>query len=469
MSSGSNILQEYLIALGFVVDKPSANNADKVMKSVNKTLATIGKTAIATTTAIGGVIETFASNMEKLYYASRRSGSTVQNLQAMASGADRIGVGGDRMVAAIEGMSRAMRLNPGLRGLIESLGVKVEGRDPSDVMVDMVGQLKQMPFFVGSQYASLFGIDPDTLLMLEQGVDQLKAAAATRKELSNDLGIDTENAAAAAADYKNTWRDITDRVGLLRDAIAISLLPSTKEFGTVVKLVLEDWIKIVGRIQSAGDFFSKLYEGITGRPSTQGGGVVLSPQAAARAGAVPDNSDFKNGGKPQPSGGGSHSELFASLESKYRLPAGLLDSVWAQESSRGKHMLSPAGAKGHFGFMDATAKEYGVSDPNDLGQSAGGAAAKLSHLLGMYGGNLDLALAAYNWGEGNLAKKTLGSAPSETKNYISEVEGRMPGYTQNTTINVVGSADPVATAHAVAGEQKRVASDIVRNQRPRTR
>lgn len=462
--AASNILQEYLIALGFSIDKQSASQADKMMKTVDKTLATIAKTAVAATGAIGGVIETFASNMEKLYYASQRSGSTVQNLQAMASGAERIGIGGDRMVAAIEGMSRAMRLNPGLRGLVESLGVKVEGRDPSDVMVDLVGQLKQMPFYVGSQFAGLFGIDPDTLLQLEQGVDKLKQAADVRRSLSKELGVDTEKAALAAVEYKNQWRDITDRVGLLRDAIALSLLPAVREFGGVVKLVLDDWIKIVNRTQGMGDFFTKLAEGLGLKKPQQG--VQFSAQAQWRAQA-----GEANGVSNAPDSGGvfGTGAYFSMLEKKYGLPAGLLDSMWQQESGRGKNMLSGKGAKGHFQFMDATAKEYGVSDPNNLQQSADGAARMMSRMLGQYGGNLDMALAAYNWGSGNLGKYTLGSAPKETRDYITQIEGRIPGYTQNTTINVMGSADPVATAHAVAGEQKRVASDIVRNQLPRSR
>ncbi|ALS64953.1 hypothetical protein AT395_08135 [Pandoraea apista] len=43
-----------------------------------------------------------------------------------------------------------------------------------------------------------------------------------------------------------------------------------------------------------------------------------------------------------------------------------LVSVWAQESGHGADMLSGAGAKGHFQFTEATAKQYGLDDPNDL-------------------------------------------------------------------------------------------------------
>ncbi|SEF19470.1 lytic transglycosylase domain-containing protein [Variovorax sp. NFACC27] len=118
-------------------------------------------------------------------------------------------------------------------------------------------------------------------------------------------------------------------------------------------------------------------------------------------------------------------ELFNQLEGQFGLPAGLLDAVWAQESSRGRAMLSPKGAKGHMGFMDATAQQYGVADPNNLTQAATGAARMYSDLLRQYGGDLPRALAAYNWGQGNLARKGMDAAPAETRNYIREVTAAM--------------------------------------------
>ncbi|MDH1299671.1 lytic transglycosylase domain-containing protein [Achromobacter sp. GD03932] len=116
--------------------------------------------------------------------------------------------------------------------------------------------------------------------------------------------------------------------------------------------------------------------------------------------------------------------LFASLEDQYQLPAGLLDSVWAAESGRGKNMLSPAGAQGHFQFMPPTAEQYGVKDPNDLTQSATGAARMLRDMIDQTGG-LDTALAAYNWGIGNLQRQGLQKAPAETRNYIEKVSAGM--------------------------------------------
>lgn len=122
-------------------------------------------------------------------------------------------------------------------------------------------------------------------------------------------------------------------------------------------------------------------------------------------------------------------QLFASLEQQHGLPTGLLDAVWATESSRGKRMLSPAGAQGHFQFMPATAKQYGLTDANDLGQSATAAARMYADLLRQTGGDLEQALAGYNWGIGNVQRKGMQQMPAETRNYIQKVNAAM-GNTQ---------------------------------------
>lgn len=117
-------------------------------------------------------------------------------------------------------------------------------------------------------------------------------------------------------------------------------------------------------------------------------------------------------------------ELFAQLEQKNGLPSGLLDAVWSAESSRGENMQSPKGAQGHFQFMPATAQQYGLDDPNDLQKSATAAARMLSDMMTQTG-SVPGALAAYNWGIGNVQRKGMGAAPAETRNYIQKVTSNM--------------------------------------------
>ncbi|SIT50437.1 Hypothethical protein [Paraburkholderia piptadeniae] len=146
--------------------------------------------------------------------------------------------------------------------------------------------------------------------------------------------------------------------------------------------------------------------------------------------------------------------LFSDLESKYSLPKGLLDSVWNVESSRGKgSMLSPKGAQGHFQFMPDTARAYGVHDPFNLRESATGAAKMYSDLLRQNGGNLSMALAAYNWGQGNLSRKGMNNAPGETRDYIRKVMAGMSGGSSSLAMSTPLYPPPQQGAAADAGDQ----------------
>ncbi|ATI11575.1 hypothetical protein DS739_04395 [Acetobacter sp. JWB] len=117
----------------------------------------------------------------------------------------------------------------------------------------------------------------------------------------------------------------------------------------------------------------------------------------------------------------------SELEKKYGLPAGMLDGMWAKESSRGLHAgKSRAGALGDFQIMPDVAAASGI-DPNNFYQSAEYAAKRMHGNMVQYG-TIAAALAEYNWGGGNL-KKDMSLhggdwqryAPNETQDYISSI------------------------------------------------
>ncbi len=121
---------------------------------------------------------------------------------------------------------------------------------------------------------------------------------------------------------------------------------------------------------------------------------------------------------------------FGALEGKYGLPAGLLSSVAATESGGDPFAESKAGAKGLFQFMPGTAKDMGLKgrDVFDPHKSADAAGRYLRFLLDATGGDLEKALASYNWGLGNVQKKGMDNLPSETRNYVPKVmAGMRPG------------------------------------------
>ncbi len=119
------------------------------------------------------------------------------------------------------------------------------------------------------------------------------------------------------------------------------------------------------------------------------------------------------------------------------LDPGLVMAVIAQESGGRADAVSPKGARGLMQLMPETAAELGVNADNPA-QNVRGGVSYLGNMLNRYGGNVEHALMAYNWGPGNMdawlrtGKGVNGQAmPAETRAYASGVLGRLEGGTSS--------------------------------------
>jgi peptidoglycan DL-endopeptidase CwlO len=114
-----------------------------------------------------------------------------------------------------------------------------------------------------------------------------------------------------------------------------------------------------------------------------------------------------------------------SVGAQYNLPAGLLSAVAYQESDFNPNAVSSAGAVGMFQLMPAYYPNAGQSWQNDAATAAG----VLQQYYGQYQ-DWQLALAAYNWGPGNLGScDTLANMPAETQGYVTRISDtlQLPG------------------------------------------
>jgi len=146
----------------------------------------------------------------------------------------------------------------------------------------------------------------------------------------------------------------------------------------------------------------------------------------------------------------------AMLDASKGLPAGFLERQWMAESG-GKldPADSPKGAIGAFQFMPGTAKSFGVN-PRDPYSSAEGASTYDAALLNKYKGDIAAALAAYNWGEGNVDKLQAAHPndwqnylPKETRDYLAkQITARSPGVAINIYDNTGGNVNVAASAFA---------------------
>lgn len=123
----------------------------------------------------------------------------------------------------------------------------------------------------------------------------------------------------------------------------------------------------------------------------------------------------------------SMDSIFEEAAQRYGVPLTLLKAVAKAESNFNAGAVSSAGAQGVMQLMPATAKSLGVDNPFDARSNIMGGAKYISEKLNQYGGDVELALAAYNAGSGNVAK--YGGVPpfAETRNYIKRIKEYMGG------------------------------------------
>lgn len=114
--------------------------------------------------------------------------------------------------------------------------------------------------------------------------------------------------------------------------------------------------------------------------------------------------------------------LIDQVAAKHSLAPELVRAVVAAESSYDPRAESPVGAQGLMQLMPATAEELGVADSFDARQNLEGGSRYLKQLLNKYDGDLDHALAAYNWGQGNVDRHGLEQMPAETRTYLARVK-----------------------------------------------
>lgn len=121
----------------------------------------------------------------------------------------------------------------------------------------------------------------------------------------------------------------------------------------------------------------------------------------------------------------------AAAEDAHGIPRDMLARLLYQESRYRADIISgakrsPVGAMGIAQFMPATAAELGI-DPLDPFQAIPAAARYLRQLFQRFG-NWTEALAAYNWGMGNVSRKGLAKAPEETRNYYGQILADVNNY-----------------------------------------
>jgi hypothetical protein len=150
--------------------------------------------------------------------------------------------------------------------------------------------------------------------------------------------------------------------------------------------------------------------------------------------------------------GGDVRALAAAAARRHGLDPELVLAVVAVESGFRPQAVSPKGAQGLMQLMPKTASELGVADAFDPEQNLDGGVRHLGSLLSLYDGDVRRALAAYNAGEGAVARHNGVPPYAETRAYVERVlarysppAGSPPGSKAKKRAVLPASRDPAAT------------------------
>lgn len=126
-----------------------------------------------------------------------------------------------------------------------------------------------------------------------------------------------------------------------------------------------------------------------------------------------------------------YDNLISRFAQKYNVDSALVKAVIKAESNFNHQATSRVGAKGLMQLMPATASSLQVRDSFHPEKNIEGGVRYLRYLLNIYHGNVTLALAAYNAGEGTVAKHDNRIPPyRETQLYIQRVMDYFDKYTR---------------------------------------
>ncbi|HBI9977893.1 TPA: lytic transglycosylase catalytic [Escherichia coli] len=240
-------IKDFLVSLGFSVDDAGAKKFGSVLAGTTANVIKMGLAVEGAALSVVAFTAKIASGLDNLYWASQRTGATVQGIQSIGYAVSQVGGSVDAARSSLESLSRFIRNNPGAEGFLNRLGVQT--RDASGNMRDMaaiftgVGQkLSGMPYYRANQYAQMLGIDENTLMAMRRGVGDFSGQYSA---MAKAIGFNADQAALSSNRFMTSLKSLGEMAGMARDKIGSNLADGLAgQIDNLRKKIIENFPKI---------------------------------------------------------------------------------------------------------------------------------------------------------------------------------------------------------------------------------
>lgn len=262
-------IKDFLVSLGFSVDTAGAQKFDSVLKGATANAIKMGLAVEGAALSVVAFTAKIASGLDDLYWASQRTGATVQGIKSIGYAVSQVGGSAEAARGSLESLARFVRSNPGSEGFLNRLGVQTRDargnmRDMASIFTGVGHKLSSMPYYKANQYAQMLGIDENTLMAMRRGIGSFSGQYSS---MAKAIGFNADQAAVSSNKFMTSLREFGAMAGMARDKIGSNLAGGLAgSLDTLRRHILDNFPRIeqtltkaIKGILALGDIIGRLF------------------------------------------------------------------------------------------------------------------------------------------------------------------------------------------------------------------
>ena len=226
-----NVLQSFLVALGVKVDEVQFRKGLESVQKIGKEIMEFAKVAVAAEVVAVAALGKIAKGFEDLYYSSKRTGSTAQEITGFSYAISQLGGSADEAVGALESLSVKLKANPQgfgayLKGIGSRYGVDIDtAHGAAKAFEGLEVAFSRMNSTQQRVYADDLGWSEKFLNAVVQykEIAKLQGESAAKAKA---MGVDLQQAEVDGQALNQTFRSLGATFSVLGKAISADLFKS---------------------------------------------------------------------------------------------------------------------------------------------------------------------------------------------------------------------------------------------------